>query len=206
MKWKNRSKWLAAVFFSLTFSTSTLVQADILDNWYWRNPVPFPDTMHSVCFGAGTFVAVGDSGVVHTSSDGTTWDAGQRPVLLTLNKVIYANSEFIAVGNAGTIITSSNAVDWTVRNSGASNDLYAVAYGNGKFVATGLNGQLAVSSNGADWTLGTNNSVGPWWITFGNGVFVAAGPGTSVEVSTDGQTWASFGLPFLGFSWPHTLY
>jgi len=206
MQLKNRPRRLAAFLFSLTFLTSTLVQADILDSWHWRNPSPFPDTMHSVCFGAGTFVAVGDGGVVHTSSDGTTWDAGQRPVLFTLNKVIYANGEFIAVGNAGAIVTSSNAVDWTVQNSGASNDLYAVAFGNGKFVATGLNGQLALSSNGTDWALGTNSSVGPWWITFGNGVFVAAGPGTSVEVSADGQTWASFGLPFLGFSWPHTLY
>ena len=198
--------WLAALFVFLTILPPAMVQADILDGWHWRNPTPFPDTMHSVCFGAGKFVAVGDGGVVHTSDDGTAWDAGQRPVVFTLNKVIYANSQFIAVGNSGTIITSSNAVNWCVQNSGASNDLYAVAYGNGRFVACGLNGQLDVSTDGANWTPGTNNSVGALWISFGNGVFVAAGPGTSVEVSPDGQTWASFGLPFLGATWPHAVY
>jgi hypothetical protein len=203
---KNSFKWLSALFVSLLFSTSTLVQADILDNWHWRNPSPFPDTMHSVTFGAGEFVAVGDGGVVHASSDGTNWDAGRRPVLFTLNKVIYANGEFIAVGNSGSIIISTNGVDWTVQNSGVANDLYAVAYGNGRFVVCGLNGQLVISTNGTDWTSEINSSVGASWITFGNGVFVAHGPGTSVEVSADGQSWASFGLPFLGYSWPHTLY
>ncbi len=202
---KNSSKWLAALFVTLSFLSSTWVQADILNNWHWRNPSPFPDTMHSITFGAGEFVAVGDGGVVHTSTDGTTWDSGRRPVVFGLNKVIYTNGEFVAVGNAGTIITSTNGTDWTVQNSGASNDLYAVAYGNGKFVAVGLDGQLAVSSNGADWTLGTG-PVGAFWITFGNGVFVARGAAASVEVSVDGLTWASFGLPFLGYSWPHTLY
>jgi len=151
-------------------------------------------------------VAVGDGGVIHTSSDGASWDDGQRPVLFTLNKVIYGNGEFVAVGNSGSIITSSNAVDWAVQSSGASNDLYAVAFGNGRFVACGLNGQLTVSTDGTNWTPGTNNSVGPAWITFGNGVFVAAGPGATVEVSADGQTWASFGLPFLGSSWQHVVY
>ena len=73
--------------------------ADILDSWHWRNPAPFSDTMQSICFGDGKFVAVGSGGVIHTSSDGQLWDDGQRPVLFTLNKVIYANDQFVAVGN-----------------------------------------------------------------------------------------------------------
>ena len=86
--------WLAALFVFLTILPPAMVQADILDGWHWRNPTPFPDTMHSVCFGAGKFVAVGDGGVVHTSDDGTAWDAGQRPVVFTLNKVIYGKAMF----------------------------------------------------------------------------------------------------------------
>jgi hypothetical protein len=203
---KNRSRFFSALFVSLLIFRLSSARADILDNWHWRNPSPFPDTMHSVCFGGGLFVAAGDGGVVHTSSDGTNWDSGHRPVLFTLNKVIYANGEFVAVGNSGAIVTSTDGVDWTVQSSGAANDLYAVAYGNGRFVVCGLNGQQVISTDGTNWTPATNSSVGPWWITFGNGVFVAAGPGTNVEVSADGQSWASFGLPFIGYSWPHAVF
>jgi hypothetical protein len=199
------SRW-SALFTALSLLTPLLTRAGILDNWHWRNPVPFPETMRSVCFGGGTFVAVGDGGLIHTSSDGVTWDNGRRPVLINLNKIIYANGGFIAVGNSGTIITSSNAVDWTVQNSGAANDLYAVAFGNGRFVVRGLNGQQVVSTNGTDWTPGTDSSVGPWWITFGNGIFMAAGSGTSVKVSSDGQTWTGIGLPVAGLTWPHALH
>lgn len=206
MKRKTRSGWLAALFLSLVFLNSIFVRADILDNWHWRNPSPFPDTMHSVCFGAGKFVAVGEGGVIHTSTDGFTWDAGQRPILFNFHKVIYANGEFVAVGDLGAIVTSSNAVDWIARDADEANDLYAVAFGNGRFVACGANGQLATSTNGINWIPGTDNSVGGSWITFGNGVFVAAGPGTSVEVSADGQTWANFSLPMPNFEWPHALW
>jgi hypothetical protein len=206
MNLKNRSRWLAALVVSVLFSTSTLVQADILDNWHWRNPSPFSDTMHSVCFGAGKFVAVGDGGVIHTSTDGMAWDAGQRPGLFNLNKVIYANGEFVAVGDLGAILTSSNAVDWTARDADVATDLYAVAFGNGRFVACGASGQLVVSTNGTNWGPVADNSVDSTWITFGNGLFMAKGPGTSVEISADGQTWGNIGLPVSGFSWPHALY
>jgi hypothetical protein len=196
MKWKNRSRWLAALLVSLSFSTSMFVKADILDNWHWRNPAPFTDTMRSVCFGAGTFVAVGENGVIHASTDGTNWDSGHRPVIFDLNKVIYADGKFVAVGNGGNIVTSTNGIDWDVQNSGTTNNIYVVGYGNGKFVANTLNqAQLLISENGTDWAV--TGTLGMDWITFGNGVFVGGGGLTgNVLVSSDGLTWTTGVLPY----------
>src|SRR6185312_5546951 len=127
MNYKNVLKRVSVV--ALFLFSSTRAKADILDNWHWRNPSPFADTMNSICFGDGKFVAVGDGGVVHTSIDATTWDAGQRLVVSALNRVAFLNGEFIAVGGSGTILTSPDGLTWNVRDSETANDLYAVAYG-----------------------------------------------------------------------------
>src|SRR5690349_20822991 len=119
----------------MVFLLVDLVHADILDAWHWRNPTPFIDTMQSVCFGNGIFVAVGNGGLSHTSSDGTSWDDGQRTVGSTLNRVIYVNNLFVAVGNGGAIVTSTNGITWSPRTSGTTADLLSATYGIGRFVA-----------------------------------------------------------------------
>ena len=69
VKIKNRCGGLVALVVSMLILHVAPVRADILDNWHWRNPTPFSDTMRSVCFGAGTFVAVGENGVIHASTE-----------------------------------------------------------------------------------------------------------------------------------------
>lgn len=206
MKLNSLWRWISCFWLVLFLLSSLKVQAGILDAWHWRNPVPFADTMQSICFGGGKFVAVGSGGIVHTSADGVTWDDGRRPVLLTLNRVIYANGQFVAIGNSGTIITSSNAADWTLQNSGVTNDLLAVAFGNGRFVACGMAGQLTISTDGVTWTPGTIGSGDLGWIAFGNGLFMIPGSGTNVRVSPDGQTWADASLPVAGNNYNHSLH
>ena len=195
-KTKNCSGGLIALVVSMLILHVAPARADILDSWHWRNPTPFSDTMHCVCFGAGTFVAVGENGLIHASTDGTTWDSGHRPVIFDLNEVIYADGKFVAVGNGGNIVTSTNGTDWDVQNSGTTNNLYVVGYGNGKFVANTLNeSQLLISENGTDWTV--MGTLGIGWITFGNGVFVGgAGLSGNVLVSSDGLTWTGAELPY----------
>ena len=143
---------LCCVLLLSFLSASVQSHAGILDTWHWRNPTPFADTMESVAFGAGRFVAVGDGGLIHVSSDGASWSAGQRPVSLTLNQVIYVNARFIAVGNSGAIVTSPDGLTWTPQISGATNNLLAITFGNGHYIACGAAGQLAISADGTNWT------------------------------------------------------
>jgi len=174
--------------------------ANGLDNWHWRNPMPFANSLRSICFGAGKFVAVGDGGMIHTSPDGLVWDDGRRPLTTILRKVIYANGQFVAVGHEGVIVSSPDGTLWTSRASNTTNSLHAVAFGNGKYVACGKDGQLAISNDGVTWLPHSVGTANLDWITFGSGVFVtespnAAGDLHAVRVSTDGLTWTSAIFP-----------
>ena len=89
-----------------------------------------------------SFVAVGNSGTVLKSSDGTTWttvsatyehpDNGTISLTGDFNGVAYGSSTFVAVGRtdngSASIITSTDATAWTPRTSGTSNTLSDVTY------------------------------------------------------------------------------
>ena len=68
-----------------------------------------------------SFVAVGASGTILTSDNGTTWTSRTSGTSVTLQNVTYGNSLFLAVGESGTILTSSdNGTTWTSRTSGTT--------------------------------------------------------------------------------------
>lgn len=200
-----------ALFCALVFSSITLsLRADIVDHWHWRNPSPFSDTLHSICNGSGKFVAVGDGGVIHTSTDGVTWDVGQRPVTSTLRKVIFANGQFVAVGDNSAIAVSPDGNSWTSVNLGTTGTLYSVTYGNGVYAACGQYGLLLISTNGLDWSIHTVGLAADLnWITFGNGVFILPAPNQqmAVQVSSDLITWTTEVFPnAVQHTFPHYLF
>lgn len=203
MKIIRSGRWLSLLF-TLVVSSSAI--AGMLDNWHWVNPTPYSDTMESICFAAGKFVAVGQNGLIHVSLDGQTWNSGKHLGTHGLNRVIYADGQFIAVGDAGTIFTSTDGLTWQSQLSGTTSNLFAVAFGNGRFIACGTGGQVVISTNGVNWVTGTDGTSDLTWITFGNGVFVASAPGMAVSVSTDGQLWADFVLPTFGNKWPQAVF
>jgi hypothetical protein len=195
-------------FYILTFlSISSLAKASVVDHWHWRNPNPFANSLRSISYGNGKFVAVGDGGVIHTSPDGATWDGGQRPVSSTLHKVIFANGNYVAVGDNGTIVISPDGNSWTNEVSGTTNSLYSVTYGNGHYVACGQAGCLVVSPNGSTWTVSAVGTADLKWITAGNGVFVLPTPNqqTSVQVSTDAVSWTTESLNSVVHERSHAL-
>ena len=75
-----------------------------------------------------TFVGVGDTGTIITSSDGSSWTSRTSGTTHNLRGINYVNSTFMAVGESGTILTSSDGITWTSRTSGTSIDLYGVSY------------------------------------------------------------------------------
>ena len=82
------------------------------------------------------FIAVGGSGTILTSPDGTTWTAQTSGTSNDLRSVAYdGSSTIVAVGFSGTILTSSDGTTWTSRTSGTSKDINNVHYGNSSFVA-----------------------------------------------------------------------
>jgi hypothetical protein len=105
--------------------------------WEWVNPAPPEYDLASVIHAAGMYVAVGDRGVIVTSSDGVEWDLRWSHGHNGLYGLTYGNGLFVAVGRDGLIVTSPDGITWTERACFGSGKLQDVAWGGGRFVAVG---------------------------------------------------------------------
>jgi hypothetical protein len=159
-------------------------------------------TFRDMAYGYYRFVAVGDSGRMVESGNGTSWSYITNTTFgsTNINGIIYGAStgKFVAVGNEGkaAYATDSPAMgDWTASyiNFGTTN-VNAVSFGNGKFVAVGAEGKAAYSSDGINWTTVSDTKFGTsdiYRITYGGGNFVAVGQSGKAAYSNDGITWTA---------------
>jgi hypothetical protein len=147
------------------------------------------------------FVAVGASGTILTSTDGTTWTSRTSGTSESLIEITYGNGTYVAVGTSGTILTSKDGITWTTAASGLTNNgttvgLYGVTYGNNTYVAVGNanygNGAVFTSTNGSDWSFRNSGSSASFFdVTYANSIFTASGYGGSIIYSSDATTWTS---------------
>ena len=79
-------------------------------------------------YGNSTFVVVGESGYIYTSSDGTSLTSRTSGIINNLWGITYGNSIFVTVSYGGDILTSPDGISWTSRTSGTTNALYDVTY------------------------------------------------------------------------------
>ncbi len=112
------------------------------------------NTLQSVTYGNGLFVAVGGTGGQHglimTSPDGLAWTVRSDTYAYRLNHVRYAQGLFAIVGDAGTVLLSSDGIQWTRQwaDGGApvtGQPLYAVCEAQGRFLAVGRKGAIVQS-------------------------------------------------------------
>jgi len=176
----------------LLFIQIFAAQAQI--DWTSRQLLP-NIVLFDVAFGAGKYVAVGQSGMIRVSTDGINWNEQSSPVGKTRNlrRIVYANGFFVVVGDLGTVMTSTDGLNWYQHNSGTDRNLYSIAYGAGTFVAVGMQGCRLTSSNGIAWTNRSDmqqNSI--YDVVYGNGLFVSVGENGILKTSHDnGVTWTA---------------
>jgi hypothetical protein len=60
--------------------------------------------LNGVIYGGGRWVAVGESGVIVTSTDANTWNPVLSGTTRFLHGLAYNNGVFIATGGSGTIL------------------------------------------------------------------------------------------------------
>jgi len=156
-----------------------------------------------VANGNDMFVAVGDTGKMAYTTNGTTWtaiprgtSAGTSRFSTTINAIAYGDGKFVAVGDNGKMAYSTNGTTWTAvadsKFGTSNNNIKAIAYGNGTFVAGGMDGKLAYSTNGTTWSGVAVSRFGTTQINaiaYGNNMFVAAGDNGKMAYSTNGVTW-----------------
>jgi hypothetical protein len=210
-----KTNWLLSAGFVLIFTYFSAL-ADSLDNWHWRNPLPNgnlpfgPHSLNSVIYTNGEFIAVGDTGVVCLSTNGTNWTESLTATTINLNSIIYGNGLFVAAGADGIIETSTNGTNWVIQNSGTTGSLDALAYANGEYVAVGTN-TVICSPDAVYWTSAVSGIEGATAVVGGATGFVAIpgnsepyfGPNSLVYFSEDGLVWTSRtltvpGTPFGG--------
>jgi hypothetical protein len=140
----------------------------------------------------GVTIAVGDGGVILTSTDAKTWTARTSGTTARLNGVVAGLATFLAVGDNGTILRSTDAVTWNPVNSGTTADLYSVAIVNNTLVAVGAGGTLLSSSDvGLTWTVRTTGVTANLRSVAYSNRYVAVGDAGTVITSTDLASWTA---------------
>jgi hypothetical protein len=97
-----------------------------LETWNARLPHPSAETLNSVTFGAGRFVAVGDHGAVLLSTNGIDWQVAQAPTDARLNAIAFGSGKFLSGSTSGSIFVSDDGTHWTQNLSNLSYDVTAV--------------------------------------------------------------------------------
>jgi hypothetical protein len=141
-----------------------------------------------VVYGDGRYVAVGESGVILSSTNGTVWTSAATNYNYTgtdLYAVAYGNGLFVALGEDGWTAVSRDGTTWAWSSSATVNSLHGVAYNNGAFVAVGDSGTVMLS---------VAPRLGPVRVLADRSVqaSIAGGPGQNIQiqVSTDLSSWS----------------
>jgi hypothetical protein len=158
-----------------------------------------PNTLYAVATSGSLFIAVGASGTILSSPNGTNWTVRNSGSSSGLNGVATGDSVWVAVGAAGTILTSTEGRNWTPRKSGTSENLTAVVRADTQWVAVGAAGTILTSPDAETWTVrtsGTTNALnGVAWSRpatgSGPGRFVAVGAVGTILTSSDGAAWTA---------------
>lgn len=171
---------------------------DALDSLHLRNPLPTPETVRTIGFGGGKFLAADERGDVFTSVNGTSWTAVGNVGANFLTKIVYGNGRFVATSGSGNVLSTADGAAWDLVPLTTQNRIQRIAFGNGVFLisTTDLAGNAVMhtSVDGLSWT--TNSPSLPAGsgvfvsIAFGDGVFAAIAFGY-IHTSPDGVTWTS---------------
>jgi hypothetical protein len=163
---------------------------------------PTDNTLFSITYGAGQFVAAGER-LPFYSTDGETWHRGRGPDngISGVYGMAFGNGRFVIVGEEGMDPGySDNGQDWSQSswNWGTlgTPNLLAVAFGSGEFRAVGPYGQIFRSVNGKDWThVNSGTGVTLFGIAYGNDHWVAVGDVGTILSSTNGIDWTAVPSP-----------
>ncbi len=173
-----------------------------------RNRDPFAEVdsgvftdLYDVIIDPAGATAVGQAGVIRTSSDGIIWRESPSGVTATLRAVVRGGTGWVTAGD-NVILHSTDRLLWTPGTMPAGTNVYCLTWDMGRYVAAGERaGQevLLTSPNGTSWTDVTPAGLQAGKITgiaSDGAKFVAVGgsapfPGAHADVltSTNGQTW-----------------
>lgn len=135
------------------------------ENWFYESTNGINWTKHQLIvessenldqmdidFYNGTYVRVGETGSIFTSTNLDNWTRRTSGTTLKLVGITYGKGQFVITGDKGTILTSTNGTNWTKQESGTDAYLIRSRYANGMYIACGYNGTILQSIDGVSWT------------------------------------------------------
>ncbi|HLP59682.1 MAG TPA: Ig-like domain-containing protein [Candidatus Deferrimicrobium sp.] len=195
--------------FTLIFLLSTMLfipgplPAQTYGNIWTNGNLSSSLVLRDVVWSGSRFIAVGDDGMVFTSSSGSSWTRESVPLGASDHLFGVGHNSagtIVAVGRDQLILYSINNGDsWTLAHGRVTNayDIYKVAYGNGKFVAVDEAGGIWISVDGKTGWTKYNSGLPMRCITFANGYFMAgtgSGNGAIVRSATaNSGSWEAVG-------------
>jgi photosystem II stability/assembly factor-like uncharacterized protein len=178
-----------------------------LDRWIMRNPLPQPNDLEHIAFFSGRYVAVGEGGIIVTSTNAVDW----MPTMLgnRYNAIGLAsgNGRFVLLAHDGAsylVFISLDGVNWTARAVPGFVYATGIAFAAGEFQIWGTTDFRTTlrtrSSDGTTW----NSEVAPQLpvpsaVTYGNGLYIAAASST-IFVGSDGVHFTARPAPGYGFN------
>ncbi len=187
-----RRKWLATG--CLTAAALLVLrgsgQAECGEEWSWSNPLPTGSYLLAVAANSHRVVAVGVSGTIVTSTDGTNFTLLPPPTGNSLYGIAWSGTHFVAVGQAGTVLRSADGVTWEGGSGRVGAWLQAVIWWRDRFVAVGDQGSIATSQDGVSWGLRPRPTTADLLgIAASPTVLVAVGKYGAIVTSQDGMSW-----------------
>ena len=154
---------------------------------------------YALAYDGSKFVALGYTGYVSTSTDGTTWTQAIQNTNLGENSwyaLAYDGTKFVALSTSGYISTSTDGTTWTqaTQNTNLGSHIWrALAYDGIKLIALSSTGFISTSADGTTWTQATQNTNlgNNYWrvLAYDGTKFVSLSNGGYVSTSLDGTTW-----------------
>jgi len=143
------------------------------------------------------FVAVGNSGSIWWTTNGTTVNSAlftSTQPTNHLKSVAYGNGRFVAVGENATVLYSTDGKTWITTSCTGCGNFTDVAFGNGIFLASTATG-IRRTVDGITWSQNTNyqdqNFTSITKIRFGSGIFLIIDNASNSSYSTGATAWSS---------------
>ena len=168
------------------------------DGIHWDSPNFGGKELNAVIATASGFLAVGQRGMILSSTNGADWKREESGTQEDLGGVDNAGGLIFATGTNGIILSSPDGRTWTQRYSNtnvANFNLRGVTYARGRYVATGA---FLTSTDGLTWRAASESPLnqGTQLIDDGSQFLFTPHPKYStwrvlVDLSRDGLTWTT---------------
>ncbi len=165
----------------------TILRASSTGSWS-ATTSPTTDDLRQLATGGGVVVAVGERGVVVTSSrTASTWTRRQYSTLYYWWDIVWDGGKFLATADFGQVFASVDGVSWSGESRGVGANLLGIAMAGGTAVAVGDD---TVAERGEiSWKRVAGNPAAGGPIQRMNGQFVMPVVGGTIAFSDDGHIW-----------------